>query len=144
MEIFQGSFCEHLFLFFLVKKPKRVLPWWYSGWESACQCRGPSSIPLWEYSTCHRAVNPRTTTTEPGAANIVTSDLEPALHCQRRQRSKKPAHGIDEEHPHHHQRRQRSKKPAHGIDEEHPHHNQRQPAHSKEDPAWPKIKFKKS
>ena len=38
-----------------------------------------------------------TTTTEPGAANIVTDDLEPALHHQRRQRSKKPAHGIEEE-----------------------------------------------
>ena len=54
-EDLSGVFLWTSFLVFLGKKPKRVLPWWYSGWESACQCREPGSILLWEYSTCHGA-----------------------------------------------------------------------------------------
>ena len=54
-EDLSGVFLWTSFLVFLGKKPKRVRPWWHSGWESACQRREPGSILLWEYSTGHGA-----------------------------------------------------------------------------------------
>ena len=42
------------------------LPWWHSGWESACQCRGQGFDP-WSRKIPHPAeqLSPCTTTTEP-------------------------------------------------------------------------------
>ena len=50
---------------------ERGLPWWYSGWESACQCRGHGFAP-WSGRIPHAAeqLSPCATTTEacaPGA-----------------------------------------------------------------------------
>ena len=49
------------------------LPWWRSGWESACQCRGHGFEP-WSGKIPHAAeqLDPRATTTEP-------AHLEPVL-----------------------------------------------------------------
>ena len=68
------------------------LPWWRSGWESACQCRGHGFEP-WSGKIPHAAeqLGPWATTTEPAS-------LEPVL-CNRRGRdSERPAH-RDEEWP---------------------------------------------
>ena len=52
--------------------PISDFPWWHSGWESACQCRGhglgpwPGSIP---HATEQRG--PRATTTESPSAAII-------------------------------------------------------------------------
>ena len=48
------------------KNPHKGLPWWRSGWESACQCRGHGFEP-WSGKIPHAAeqVSPRATTTEP-------------------------------------------------------------------------------
>ena len=45
---------------------KEGLPWWHSGWESACQCRGRGFRP-WSGRIPHAAeeLGPCTTTTEP-------------------------------------------------------------------------------
>ena len=42
------------------------LPWWYSGWESACQCRVPG-LDHWSMKVPHATeqLSPSTTTTEP-------------------------------------------------------------------------------
>ena len=66
------------------------LPWWRSGWESACQCRGhgfeprPGKIP-------HAAerLGPWATTTEP-------AHLEPVLRNKRGHDSERPAHRNEE------------------------------------------------
>ena len=68
------------------------LPWWRSGCESACQCRGHGFEP-WSGRIPHAAeqLGPWATTTEP-------EHLEPLL-CNRRGRdSDRPAH-RDEEWP---------------------------------------------
>ena len=68
------------------------LPWWRSGWESACQCRGHGFEP-WS-GTIPRAVEqvgPWATTTEPARLELVL--------CNGRGRdSERPAH-RDEEWP---------------------------------------------
>ena len=53
------------------------LPWWRSGWESACQCRGHGFEP-WSGKIPHAVeqLNPWATTTEPAR-------LEPVLHNER-------------------------------------------------------------
>ena len=68
------------------------LPWWRSGWESACQCRGHGFEP-WSGKIPHAAeqLGPWTTTTEPAR-------LEPVLHNKRGHDSERPAH-RDEEWP---------------------------------------------
>ena len=68
------------------------LPWWRSGWESACQCRGHRFEP-WSGKIPHAAeqLGPWATTTEPAR-------LEPVLRNKRGRVSERPAH-CDEEWP---------------------------------------------
>ena len=68
------------------------LPWWRSGWESACQCRGHGFGP-WSGKIPHAAeqLSPWATTTEPAC-------LEPVLRNGRGCDSERPAH-RDEEWP---------------------------------------------
>ena len=68
------------------------LPWWHSGWESACQCRGHGFEP-WSGKIPHAAeqLRPWATTTE-------LARLEPVLRNKRGRASERPAH-RDEEWP---------------------------------------------
>ena len=68
------------------------LPWWRSGWESACQCRGHGFEP-WSGMIPHAAeqLSPCTTTTEPAR-------LEPVLRNGRGPDSERSVH-RDEEWP---------------------------------------------
>ena len=68
------------------------LPWWRSGWESACQCRGHGFEP-WSGKIPRAAeqLGPWATTTEPAR-------LEPVLRKKRGRDSERPAH-RDEEWP---------------------------------------------
>ena len=68
------------------------LPWWRSGWESACQCRGHGFAP-WSGKIPHAAeqLGPWATTTEPVR-------LEPVLRNKRGHDSERPVH-RDEEWP---------------------------------------------
>ena len=70
----------------------RGLPWWRSGWESACQCRGHGFEP-WSGKIPHAAeqLGPWATTTEPAR-------LQPVLRNKRGRDSERPAH-RDEEWP---------------------------------------------
>ena len=51
-------------------KEKARLPWWHSGWESACQHRGHGFEP-WSRKIPHATeqIGPRATTTEPVCHN---------------------------------------------------------------------------
>ena len=75
---------------FIRKKRSTGLPWWRSGWESACQCRGHGFEP-WSGKTPHAAeqLGPWATTTEPAC-------LEPVLRNKRGRDSERPAHRDDE------------------------------------------------
>ena len=75
-----------------IKNMWRGLPWWRSGWESACQCRGHGFEP-WSGRIPHAAeqLDPWATTTEPAR-------LEPVLRNERGRDSERPAH-CDEEWP---------------------------------------------
>ena len=68
------------------------LPWWCSGWESACQCRGHGFEP-WSGRIPHAAeqLGPWATITEPAR-------LEPVLRNKRGRDSERPTH-CDEEWP---------------------------------------------
>ena len=68
------------------------LPWWHSGWESACQCRGHGFEP-WSGKIPHATeqLGPWATTTE-------GTCLEPVLHNKRGPDSERPTH-RDEEWP---------------------------------------------
>ena len=68
------------------------LPWWRSGWESACQCRGRGFEP-WSGRIPRVAeqLGPWATTTEPVR-------LEPVFRNKRGRDSERPAH-CDEEWP---------------------------------------------
>ena len=68
------------------------LPWWRSGWESACQCRGQGFEP-WSGKIPHAAeqLGPWATITGPAR-------LEPVLRNKRGRDSERPAH-RDEEWP---------------------------------------------
>ena len=68
------------------------LPWWRSGWESACQCRGHEFEP-WSGRIPHAVeqLGPWATTTEPAR-------LEPVLRNKRGRDDERPAH-CDEEWP---------------------------------------------
>ena len=75
----------------LIKK-RAGLPWWRSGWESACQCRGHGFEP-WSGKIPHAVeqLGPWATTTEPAR-------LEPVLRNKRGRDSERPTH-RDEEWP---------------------------------------------
>ena len=66
------------------------LPWWRSGWESACQCRGHGFEP-WSGGIPHAAeqLSPCATTTEPAR-------LEPVLRNKRSRDGERPAHRDEE------------------------------------------------
>ena len=66
------------------------LPWWHSGWESACRCRGHRFEP-WSGKIPHAAeqLSPWATTTEPAR-------LEPVLRNGRGRDSERPAHRNEE------------------------------------------------
>ena len=68
------------------------LPWWRSGWESACQCKAHGFEP-WSGKIPHAAeqLGPWATVTEP-------ERLEPVLHNKRGRDGERPAH-RDEEWP---------------------------------------------
>ena len=70
----------------------RGLPWWRSGWESACQCRGHRFEP-WSGKIPHAVeqLGPWATVTEPAR-------LEPVLRNKRGRDNERPAH-RDEEWP---------------------------------------------
>ena len=70
----------------------RGLPWWRSGWESACQYRG-HGFEAWSGKIPHAAeqLGPWAMTTEPAR-------LEPVLRNKRGRDSERPAH-RDEEWP---------------------------------------------
>ena len=71
---------------------ERGLPWWRSGWESACQCRGRGFEP-WSGKIPHAAERrgPWATVAEPAC-------LEPVLCNKRGRDGERPAH-RDEEWP---------------------------------------------
>ena len=71
---------------------KQGLPWWRSGWESACQCRGHGFEP-WSGKIPHATeqLGPWATTTEPAR-------LEPVPRNGRGRDGERPAH-RDEERP---------------------------------------------
>ena len=73
-------------------KRKAGLPWWRSGWESACQCRGHGFEP-WSGKIPHAAdqLGPWATIAEPAC-------LEPVLLNKRGRDGERPAH-CDEEWP---------------------------------------------
>ena len=75
-----------------IKKQNEGLPWWRSGWESACQCRGHGFEP-WSGKIPHAVeqLSPCATTTEPAC-------LEPVLRNKRGCDSERPAR-CDEEWP---------------------------------------------
>ena len=66
------------------------LPWWRSGWESACQCRGYGFEP-WSGKIPHAAeqLGPWATTTEPARLELV-------LRNKRGCDSERPAHRDEE------------------------------------------------
>ena len=83
---------------FLVRKSLSVLfkslisglPWWHSGWESACQCRGRGFEP-WSGKIPHATeqLGPWATITEPAR-------LEPVLCNKRGRNSERPVHRNEE------------------------------------------------
>ena len=76
------SFCH----VFTLIKIYHGLPWWHSGWESACQCRGHGFEP-WSGKIPHTAeqLGPWATITEP-------ERLEPVLRYKRGHDNERPAH----------------------------------------------------
>ena len=73
-----------------MRKITMGLPWWRSGWESACQCRA-HGFESWSGKIPHAAeqVSLCTTTTEPAC-------LEPVLRNKRGRDSERPAHHDEE------------------------------------------------
>ena len=76
----------------MFKKTEKGLPWWRSGWEPACQCRGHGFEP-WSGKIPHAAeqLGPWATITEPAC-------LERVLRNKRGRDTERPAH-RDEEWP---------------------------------------------
>ena len=64
----------------LIKMVHSGLPWWRSGWESACQCRGHGFEP-WSGRIPHAAeqLGPWATTTEPARLEPVLPTREAAI-----------------------------------------------------------------
>ena len=75
-----------------IKRKLEGLPWWRSGWESACQCRGHRFEP-WSRKIPHAVeqLGSWATTTEPAR-------WEPVLRNKRGRDSERPVH-RDEEWP---------------------------------------------
>ena len=73
-----------------VKESVEGLPWWRSGWESACQCRGRGFEP-WSGRIPHAAgqLDPWATAAEPAR-------LEPVLRSRRGRDGERPAHRSEE------------------------------------------------
>ena len=84
------------------------LPWWRSGWESACQCRGQGFEP-WSGKIPHAAqqLGPWARITEPARLEPVLRNkrgrdserparLEPVLRNKRGRDSERPAHRDEE------------------------------------------------
>ena len=90
--ISQGGQSLCTFPGFFPKNNPRGLPWWRSGWESACRCRGHGFEP-WSGKIPHAAeqLGPWATTTEPAR-------LKPVLRNKRGRDSERSAH-RDEEWP---------------------------------------------
>ena len=66
------------------------LPWWCSGWESACRCRGHGFEPLsGKIPHATEQLGPWATTTEPAR-------LEPVFRNKRRHDSERPMHRDEE------------------------------------------------
>ena len=84
--------CKVFSFFFSGQNPRLGLPWWRSGWESACQCRGHGFEP-WPGRIPHAAeqLGPCATTAEPAR-------LEPVLRNRRGRDGERPTH-RDEEWP---------------------------------------------
>ena len=97
----------------MIKMSVLGLPWWRSGWESACRRRGHGFEP-WSGKIPHAAeqLGPWATTAEPAR-------LEPVLRNRRGRDSDRPAH-RDEEWP-----------PLAATREK--------PSHRNKDPTQPKI-----
>ena len=74
----------------IIKRIFTGLPWWRSGWESACQCRGHGFEP-WSGKIPHAAeqLGPWATATEPAR-------LEPVLRNRTGRDSERPAHCNEE------------------------------------------------
>ena len=74
----------------LFKKLWAGLPWWRSGWESACQCREYGFEP-WPGRSPHATerLGPWATTAEPAR-------LEPVLRNKRGPNGERPAHSDEE------------------------------------------------
>ena len=74
----------------ILKKCKWGLPWWRSGWESACQCRGHGFEP-WSGKIPHATeqLGPWATITEPAR-------LEPVLCNKRGRDGERPTHRDEE------------------------------------------------
>ena len=76
----------------VIQKDTWGLPWWRSGWESACQCRGHGFVPRsGRIPRAAERLGPWATATEP-------AHLEPVLRTGRGRDSERPAH-HDEEWP---------------------------------------------
>ena len=75
---------------FSIKNIYPGLPWWRSGWESACQCRGHGFEP-WSGKIPHAAdqLGPWATIAEPAR-------LEPVLRNKRGRDGERPAHHDEE------------------------------------------------
>ena len=100
--IYRPTFLLNIDTKILNKKYQRGLPWWHSGWESACQCRGQGFKP-WSGRFPHAAEqrSPCATTTEPAlwspqATVTGAACLEPVLHNKKSHRDEKPTHGNEE------------------------------------------------
>ena len=74
----------------IIKDDPWGLPWWRSGWESACQCRGHGFEP-WSGKIPHA-----TEQLGPCAAITEPVRLEPVLHNKRGRDSERPAHRDEE------------------------------------------------
>ena len=80
--------------FLIVKPHSWGFPWWCSGWESACRCRGHGFYP-WSRKIPHASeqLSPCATTTEPTCHNYWSPrTLEPVLCSKKRHCNEKPTH----------------------------------------------------
>ena len=83
---------KHFKILYKLNSISSGLPWWCSGWESACQCRGHGFEP-WSGRMPHAVeqLGPWATITEPAR-------LQPVLRSRGGRDSERPAH-RDEEWP---------------------------------------------
>ena len=112
-------------IFFFLKKNNGGLPWWHSGWESACQCKGHGFDP-WSGRTPHATeqLSPCAATAEPALWSPWATTAE--AHMPR-------ARALQQERPQQWEGRAPQGRVAPT------HRNGRGPARSNEDPTQPKI-----